>query len=62
MRSTLENDMFVFEPVTMDGELAEERFHEQEWDKEEYDRIFKFVSPFKMLKGKTTALELENDR
>jgi len=54
--------MFVFEPAVSDGELAEERFHEQECDHEEYDRIFKFVSPFKMLKGKTTALERENDR
>jgi len=54
--------MYVFKPLMEDGELAEERFHEEPCDEEEYNRIFKFVSPFKMLKGKTTALERENDR
>lgn len=49
--------MYVFEPISIDGELAEERFHEQACDKEEYDRIFKFKPATKLIKSKKVFTE-----
>jgi len=45
--------MYVFEPAVKDGELAEERFHEEEWDKEEYERIFRFIPTHKLIYSKS---------
>ena len=41
------------------GVLAEERYHVEECDKEEYDRIFKFVPAIKLVKSKKVFTEAE---
>jgi|TARA_B110000858_G_scaffold39420_1_gene44747 hypothetical protein len=43
------------------GVLAEERYHVEECDREEYDRIFKFVPAIKLVNTKKDHLELENE-
>ena len=42
--------------LDQDGVLAEERFHEEDCDKEEYRRIFKFMSIYQLM----YALEAED--
>jgi hypothetical protein len=46
--------MFEFIDVST---LAEEHFHPSECDNEEYNRIFTFVSPYKLIRSKSEALE-----
>ena len=53
--------MIQFMNVTVGdiGTLAEEDFHEKPWDKEEYDRIFHFKSPLKMINAREGYVEFD---
>jgi len=54
--------MIQFMNVTIGdvGTLAEEEFHVQECDHEEYDRIFHFKSPLKMINAREDRLEWDS--